>query len=122
MRIILPWPPSVNNYWRRKGGQYFITPKGRDYRNIVVRLALEHHVNNLFGLHDRIVMTIDAYPPDGRRRDLDNVEKAILDALEHAGIYPDDAQIDRLTIQRQVPDPPKGMVHVTVVPIEEARP
>jgi len=39
-------------------------------------------------------------PPDGRRRDLDNVGKALLVALEHAGAYRDDAQIDRLLLER----------------------
>jgi hypothetical protein len=36
------------------------------------------------------------FPPDHRRRDLDNPLKAILDALEHAGLYADDAQVARL--------------------------
>ena len=37
----------------------------------------------------------------GRRRDLDNIQKPVLDALEHAGVYEDDSQIDLLVTRRR---------------------
>jgi len=46
-------------------------------------------------------MTIDVYPPDKRKRDLDNICKNLLDSLQKAQIYPDDNQIDLLIIQRK---------------------
>jgi crossover junction endodeoxyribonuclease RusA len=49
---------------------------------------------------------MDAFPPDRRRRDLDNLPKAVLDSLAHAGVYEDDSQIDLLIIRRC--DPIKG--------------
>lgn len=39
-------------------------------------------------------------PPDKRKRDLDNVCKATLDALQHARLFDDDAQIDELHVER----------------------
>ena len=48
----------------------------------------------------RLSVLINAYPPDRRKRDLDNILKSLLDALQHARVYPDDSQIDRLTIIR----------------------
>lgn len=45
-------------------------------------------------------MEILANPPDNRRRDLDNLLKGTLDSLQHANIYPDDNQIDKLKIER----------------------
>jgi crossover junction endodeoxyribonuclease RusA len=48
-----------------------------------------------------LALFIDAYPPDRRRRDLDNIQKAILDSLEKAGAYNDDSQIDLLIVSRQ---------------------
>ena len=48
----------------------------------------------------RIKMSILVCPPDARRRDLDNVCKATLDALQKANVYDDDSQIDRLEIVR----------------------
>jgi crossover junction endodeoxyribonuclease RusA len=45
-------------------------------------------------------VSIDAYPPDRKRRDIDNVLKALLDALRAAGVYDDDEQVDYLLIRR----------------------
>lgn len=39
-------------------------------------------------------------PPDRRKRDLDNLTKALFDALTHAGAYLDDCQIDQFTMNR----------------------
>ena len=47
-----------------------------------------------------VAVSIDAYPPDKRRRDLDNIQKALLDALVHADVIEDDSLIDALSIQR----------------------
>jgi crossover junction endodeoxyribonuclease RusA len=33
------------------------------------------------------------HPPDNRRRDADNVQKSVLDALQHAGVFWDDSQV-----------------------------
>jgi crossover junction endodeoxyribonuclease RusA len=40
------------------------------------------------------------YPPDRRKRDIDNNMKSLLDAMEHAGVYENDSQIDDLHIIR----------------------
>ena len=49
---------------------------------------------------DRIGMYIDARPPDARKRDLDNLLKALLDGLQGAVLFDDDSQIDDLQIVR----------------------
>ncbi|AKC12291.1 TPA: RusA family crossover junction endodeoxyribonuclease [Escherichia coli] len=49
------------------------------------------------------------YPPTvntyWRRRDLDNILKAPLDALTHAGLLIDDEQFDEINIVRGLPVP-----------------
>jgi len=40
-----------------------------------------------------LAIRIDIAPPDERRRDCDNVQKAVLDALQHAGLFWDDSQV-----------------------------
>lgn len=94
----LPWPPSINHYWRRNGSRYFISPKGIEFRNEVILLAKDER--GKFTKEDRLSLMIDAYPPDKRRRDLDNILKALQDSLQHAEVYHDDCQIDELHIIR----------------------
>lgn len=36
---------------------------------------------------------LEAYPPDKRRRDIDNLLKAVFDSLQKSGIILDDSQI-----------------------------
>lgn len=61
----------------------------------------------------RLAILVEAYPPDRRRRDLDNLFKALLDAMQYAGVYLDDSQADRLTIARRDTVAP-GRVEVVV--------
>lgn len=110
----LPWPPSVNRYWRNVRGRVLISKEGREYRTAVcLRLAGEP-----FGFGTkRIAVSIHASPPDRRRRDLDNLGKAALDALQYAGIYADDSQIDHLSFWRLAPEPPTGRFRVVITEI-----
>ena len=48
-------------------------------------------------------MEIALYPPDRRKRDIDNVLKPTLDALQKAGVYKDDSQIVRLNVSKESP-------------------
>ncbi len=96
----LPWPPSVNTYWRHVGAQVLISADGRKYRKEVGECVLMD-VRGVRPLPGRLSIRIEAYPPDKRKRDLDNLLKAPLDALTHAGLWIDDEQIDELTIVRR---------------------
>lgn len=95
--LTLPWPPSVNHYYRRVGNATLISREGRRYRRRIHGEALLAGSPRVEG---RLAVRIAASPPDHRRRDLDNVQKALLDALQHAGVYGDDSQIDRITVER----------------------
>ena len=113
INITLPWPPSVNRIWRSVGGRVLLSADGRAYRHAVAVAVVEQHGSG-DPLTGRLSMTIRAYPPDRRRRDLDNVLKAILDSLEHAGsVYENDAQIDHLSIRRMNVAKP-GRVEVSI--------
>ncbi|HUW34838.1 MAG TPA: RusA family crossover junction endodeoxyribonuclease [Planctomycetota bacterium] len=115
MIITLPWPPSMNHYWRRVGNQTIISAAGRIYRDRVVALAqfamLQARCRTLTG---RAAVVIEAFPPDLRRRDLDNLLKPLLDALQHARCYWDDSQIDDLHVRRKPPERPAGKIIVTI--------
>ncbi len=109
----LPYPPSVNHHWRRVGHRTLISKEGRLFRKRVLTMLSVHHREPLAGrLHVRVLV----YPPDRRRRDLDNIIKALFDALEHGGVYENDSQIDRLTIERgEVFKGGKAVVEITEV-------
>jgi crossover junction endodeoxyribonuclease RusA len=101
----LPWPPSVNAYWRSVAGRTIVSAPGRAYRTdaynaIHNRPGARARVPRVDG---RVRVTITAHPPDHRRRDLDNLLKATLDALVYANVLEDDGTIDDLRITRAAP-------------------
>ena len=101
LALTLPWPPSVNEYWRHPGrgplaGRHLISAEGRTYRRTVRSL-----LPALQPLGESLHVVIAVYPPDLRKRDLDNLPKGILDALTHALVWTDDEQIDHLEILRR---------------------
>jgi len=93
----LPYPPSINHYWRRVGSRTLVSREGRRYRSRVCALLAAAGARPLEG---RLCVEVTVCVPDRRRRDLDNVGKALLDALAHGGAYRDDSQIDRLVFER----------------------
>jgi crossover junction endodeoxyribonuclease RusA len=96
IEITLPWPPSVNTYWRNFDGRMIISAKGREYRETVGdQMTVQRMVKHFAG---PLRVVIEAWKPDKRRRDLDNLLKATLDGLAHAGVYEDDSQIVDLRI------------------------
>lgn len=113
MRLELPFPPSVNHYWRTFRGRMLISEAGRAYRVNVQAAMLSQRAPRLEG---RLSVHVELHPPDKRRRDIDNSMKGLLDAMAHGGAYVDDSQIDRLTIYRCNPVP-GGQAVVTIVEI-----
>jgi Holliday junction resolvase RusA-like endonuclease len=95
--IVLPYPPTVNTYWRHVGPRVLISRRGRAFR-AKVRLIL--YMMGVRPLEGPLRVVIELHPPDNRRRDCDNAMKALLDALEHGGAYRDDSQVVRLEVDK----------------------
>ena len=114
IELELPFPSSVNHYYRRVGPRTLISREGRRFRERVCAQLARIGVRRMSG---PLRIEIEVYPPDRRRHDIDNVQKALLDALQHGGLYEDDSQIVKLDIER------RGCVARgrTIVRIEEAR-
>lgn len=111
-RIVLhlPWPPTVNTYWRHSRGRHYISARGLSYRKDVdVKARI---FAGLFPKEVKLSVHVDAFPPDRRRRDLDNISKCLLDSLQHAGVYEDDYQIDELSLKRQELKDGKVIVYI----------
>jgi crossover junction endodeoxyribonuclease RusA len=100
INLILPYPPSVNHYWGVSGKQRFIGKKGKEFRQAVAEACLDaQKFKRWMGAWQCACCPI--WPPDNRKRDVDNTLKPLLDAMEHAGVYENDSQIDELHIIRQ---------------------
>lgn len=121
MRIMLPWPPSVNHYYRHvkvgKGVRVLVSREGRAYRELVGRALLAIPGRWNLPMTGPLRMVIDAYPPDWRRRDLDNICKSLWDSLDHANMFQDDSQIKRFEATMHEPSD-GGVVLVEVTPHE----
>ncbi|MBD5647972.1 MAG: RusA family crossover junction endodeoxyribonuclease [Desulfovibrio sp.] len=102
MTIVLPFPPSVNGYWRHvaigKNVRTLLSAAGREFKRKVaraVRSQLGRQPEPIMG-HCRLYVALHA--PDRRRRDVDNYAKALLDSLTEAGVWADDSQIQDLRL------------------------
>lgn len=106
VELELPVPPSVNSYWRYGRGRVFIDKAGKKYRQDVALITMHAGVEPLEG---DLVMEIDFYPPDRRRRDWDNILKCLCDSLEsdekreYLGAYHNDNQIVKGTVEKFAP-------------------
>lgn len=122
IELQLPFPPSVNTMWRtpRSGplaGRTLLSEDGRRYRRAVAEAVQLARAARQLG--QRLAVTIEARMPDRRKRDLDNLPKAVLDGLTHAGVWLDDGQIDDLRVWRS--QRMGGVVLVTIRVLEDAQ-
>lgn len=106
----LPWPPSINHYYRVVHGRQVLGQAGRRYREMVESLLAESPGERLAG---PLEIAVELYPPDRRRRDIDNYNKCLLDALTVGGLWEDDSQVRRMAVAMQDPVP-EGAVVVRV--------
>jgi len=95
--FILPYPPSVNGYWRAFRNRQIISKRGREY---VKAVDSEMHRMNLHGksLSCPIKFKMVINPPTLRSYDVDNFTKGVFDALSKCGFWVDDSQVKILTV------------------------
>jgi len=101
LALTLPFPVSVNQYYRAilrgKFCTSILSAKGREFKERVANMVAESEKNPT---DKRVMCQIKLYPPDRRKRDIDNYAKSLLDSL--TGIaWVDDEQIDCLAISRE---------------------
>jgi len=92
----LPLPNSANQHWRHGRGITYLSKQGREFRQQVKQLIMVDKP-----LTTRLEVEIDIHPKDRRKIDIDNRIKPLLDALQHAQVFEDDSQIDRLVVNRR---------------------
>lgn len=119
MKLTLPFPPSVNTYWRapNKGplkGRHLISAAGRAFQSAACAAIIEQLRRLPSPSTESAAVEILLFPPDARRRDIDNYNKALFDALTHAGVWEDDSQVKRMLVEWG-PIVKGGSVEITIV-------
>ena len=112
----LPFPPSMNTYWRNFRGRTVLSKAGRQFKIAVQDYIIEKNIPK-FG-DKKLKITMILRPRDKRKIDIDNRIKAVLDSLQDAGVFDDDFQVDHLEMMRG--EPIKfGAIHVVIEAVEE---
>jgi crossover junction endodeoxyribonuclease RusA len=93
----LPYPVTVNLYWRKFRDKMVLSDRGKAYRNDVAAVLLPKRLKKLTG---RLAVAIDYWMPDRRKRDIDNLQKGVFDSMASAGLFADDSQIDDMHVRR----------------------
>lgn len=126
---IIPWPPSVNHYWRHwwdkrlnhglGGIRHSVSDKGKRFRRLAGQyVALFHRLSA--PLEGPLGVAVEWAPPDRRQRDMDNLHKSVWDALQKAGVYADDHQIrERHEFMGAVV--PNGLARIAIWQLEAGR-
>ena len=97
--LYLPWPPTVNNYYKvSRHGQRYLHKRVKEFRDQVCEAIAEQCPD--LRIDDQVFMEVYLYPPDRRKRDLDNHMKGLLDGITQSGLWEDDSQVDQLHIYR----------------------
>lgn len=109
--MLLPYPPSVNRYWRNFRGRMIRSPEAIEYKDTVAAIALESKTQMLNGCVRVDMLLHPPLPKDWEKRvkkdrlwllsvrriDLDNAMKVAIDALQGIA-YDNDRQITALSI------------------------
>jgi|TARA_R100000808_G_scaffold2439_1_gene9703 crossover junction endodeoxyribonuclease RusA len=114
LSAVLPWAPTVNHYYQKsRKGAFFLSQRGRRFRDDVS--ALLRPCSPLSG---PLSLRVDLFPPDRRKRDIDNNLKALLDSLEKGGAFEDDNQITHLSVfKHEAKKPGRISIHLSCIKI-----
>jgi len=108
----LPFPPSVNTYYRRGAHATYMSKQGREYKKAVAEYIAESNTPKLGAA--RLSLEIVLWPKDKRKYDIDNRIKALLDSLQDAGVFDDDEQIDQINVYRGTGEHKGGQARVLI--------
>ena len=101
IQLYLGFPPTINSYYVKTARGIFISKKGREFRESVQKRKIEQ-LGDAACTATSISLDIVLYPPDRRKRDLDNYLKGLMDAITHTGLWGDDSYVDQLNVSRGV--------------------
>jgi Holliday junction resolvase RusA-like endonuclease len=118
MYYLVPWPPSVNQYWRAVKGRNILSEKARKWKKLAEQQLMTQKIEMMEG---PAVIIIHLYPPTRRKYDIDNRVKAILDLLVKCGIIEDDdnEHVVQLTVKHAAVCRDNPGAKIAVMPCHE---
>jgi crossover junction endodeoxyribonuclease RusA len=96
IRLTLPWPPSINHYWRRAGKVIHVSTEGTRFSRrcgIAVRAQFA-----AAPIATPVAVMVECWGPRRNWGDVDNRVKPLLDALTKAELWTDDKLVRDLRI------------------------
>lgn len=112
----LPFPPSVNTYYRRGAHATYMSKAGREYKQAVAEYIASGDFPKMGD--KRLCVSMVIWPRDRRVFDLDNRLKSVLDSIQDAGLFHSDSQVDELCIYRGSQIVPGGSIKVMIEEIK----
>lgn len=97
IKLTLPFPLTVNHMWGQSGHRKYLKQSAHEFRSQVSEAVAEQGIK----LEGRLAIFVSLYAPTRREYDIDNRLKSLLDALQNAGVFDDDEQIDWLWVGRR---------------------
>ena len=94
INLNIPFPPTVNHMWGQSGHRKFLKKSAHEFRLKVQEEVIAKSAK----ITGRLAIFIALYAPTRRNYDIDNRCKAVLDALQHSGVFEDDEQVDFIWI------------------------
>jgi crossover junction endodeoxyribonuclease RusA len=104
--------------YRGSGRQRFLSRDVKYFRDFVRVAVFASPQSNLMPLEGLLAVDVVATPPNAKRRDLDNLLKSLLDAMEHACVFNDDRQVVDLRIRWALADEKLSSSGVVVAIVE----
>lgn len=90
-------PPSVNHYWSGSGRHRYVCKRGVEFKRALALCAKSVGVKPTKA---QVALWITWYKKDKRPRDIDNILKPILDALNGIAYF-DDSQVTELFVEKE---------------------
>lgn len=113
MNLTLSYPTvSGNGLWRHAKGRHYINPKAKAYYDLIAWELLSQKAN--LKLSIPLQVSVKLYPPDNRKRDLENLIKVLHDALTKGNLWIDDSQVRKMTVE-WFPKVPNGRIELEVL-------
>jgi Holliday junction resolvase RusA-like endonuclease len=90
-KIIIPRDPRQKAF-----AQWYLTPEALDFYGCVQMIAAGRYISG-----PELEVSFIVFLPAGRRYDVDNYPKCILDSLKHCKVIRDDIDVDDLHCHRR---------------------